>query len=123
MCDSEVILKRVLTSVKCLKECLSNVHMKLLITYNKSVYGYCHYFMYGDEHLSFYSSYVGHPLNIPTSCICIFQNLLLLLIIITYLTFSFHTAPFLIFCCQLDIFLWIFSISFKLKTLVLRYAA
>jgi hypothetical protein len=68
----------------------------------------------GDEHLSFYSSYVGHPLTIPTSCICIVQTLI---IIIIFLPFSFHTSPFLIFCFQLDSFLWIFSISFKLKTL------
>jgi len=78
--------------------------------------------MCGGEHLSFYSSYVGHPLTVPTSCICIFQTLIII-IIITFLPFSFHTAPFLIFCFQLDSFLWIFSISFKLKTLVLRYAA
>jgi len=42
MCNSEVIFKGVLTSVKCMKECLSYVHIKLLITYNKSVSEYCH---------------------------------------------------------------------------------
>jgi hypothetical protein len=42
MCDSEVIFKRALASVKCMKECLWNVHIKLVITYNKSVYEYCH---------------------------------------------------------------------------------
>jgi len=56
VCDSEVIFKSVLTIDKCMKECLSNVHIKLLIIYNKSVYEYCLCFMYGDEHLSFYSS-------------------------------------------------------------------
>jgi len=67
MCNSKVIFKSVLTNVKCMKECLSDVQIKLLIIYNKSAYEYCHYFMYGDEHLSFYSSSVGHPLTVPTS--------------------------------------------------------
>lgn len=68
----------------------------------------------------FHSSYVGHPVTIPTSCTCTFRNHLLLS---TYLPFSFHTTPFQIFCCHLDVFLLVFSISFTLQTWVLHYAA